>query len=197
MGELFNRLDIDKNTAAVNKLCASSIISNNEGTLQLRSKTCNLLDNLVGKIIPGNIIEFCTAGEFSVHQLLHYLLLQAGPSNIYLSTWTIKEEPARVLFSLKREGLIKNIYCVLDYRVRTLDAKHFDFIKKIMTDHKLTKCHAKTISIDGERLSLSIVSSANLSNNPRIETGYINCTERSMLFHKGWIMDVINGKKVY
>ncbi len=193
--ELFDIKDIGSPSG--NKLDARTHAIQGFNSLQIRGKASELIKNLFGKIVPGEIIEFCTAGEFSMHQLLQYLLSCTGPADVYLSTWTIKEEPARILYSLIKEGYIKNIYCVLDYRIRTLDAKHFDFIKQMLTSYKLTKCHAKTIAVHGERLSLSVVSSANLSNNPRIETGYINCTENSMLFHKGWIMDVIDGKKIY
>ena len=132
-----------------------------------------------------------------MHELLTYLLEQSGPADVYISTWTLKEEPARILYALKQSGAIRNLYFVFDYRIRTLDAKHFDFIEKFATGYVLTKCHAKVMVIDGERLKASVVSSANMSNNPRIECGYIMGNEHSMNFHKQWIMDVINGKKVY
>lgn len=198
MKELFGINEIDNSIAAAgSKLSASKNVLSADQTLQVRSRASQLISELMGKIISENIIEFCTAGEFSMHHLIEYLLEQTGPADIYLSTWTIKEEPARVLFNLKKSGLIKNLYCVFDYRIRTLDAKHFDFVKNIVTAYTLTKCHAKTVAIEGEKFSLALSSSANLSNNPRIETGYISCNMSSMLFHKGWIMDSINGKKVY
>jgi hypothetical protein len=192
--------DINTKAKASDKLSASAHtlpMGTNGDLVQIRCKAKDLIHNLVGEIKPANFIEFCTAGEFSMHHLLQYLLTVSGPANVYLSTWTIKEEPARVLHALKKSGQIKDLYCALDYRIRTLDAKHFHFIESILTGHVLTKCHAKVIAIEGEKASIAVVSSANMSNNPRIEAGTISCNSVSMRFHKEWIMDCINGKKVY
>ena len=177
MSRLFDINEINKSANQGCKLEACAMESITGDALFIRSKTSDLLNKLIGKIRPGQMIEFCTAGEFSMHELLQYLLSITGPANVYLSTWTIKETPARVIYSLINQGYIKGIYCVLDYRIRTLDAKHFDLIKSILTEHKLTKCHAKTIAIEGERMSLSVISSANFSNNQRIETGCIKCSD--------------------
>lgn len=195
---LFSDSDIGKEILKTsNKLDAASLVIESAKASQIKGKAGEVLKKLVGEIAEGKIIEYCSAGEFSMHQLLQYLLSCTGAANVYLSTWTIKEEPARVLHYLIKEGVIKNLYCVLDYRIRTLDAKHFDFIEKTLTKYVLTKCHAKVMAIEGERMCVTVVSSANMSNNPRIEAGYINCSKESMEFHKGWIMGCIAGKKIY
>ncbi|MCK6649177.1 MAG: hypothetical protein L6Q66_05950 [Bacteroidia bacterium] len=164
--------------------------------VQISCKASDLIKNVIGETSPGSFIEFCTAGEFSLHQLIQHLLTETGPADIYLSTWTLKEEPARVLYALKKAGLIKTLNCVFDYRIRTLDAKHFDFVQKILDSYTLTKVHAKVVSIIGENRSLAVSCSANMSNNPRIEAGVISCNSVSAEFHKTWITDVINGKKI-
>lgn len=189
--------DINEEITGTNKLAASTNIIDDVKGVPIRSRASELTIKLFNKIVPGAFIEFCTAGEFSMHHLLQHLLSISGPANVYLSTWTIKEDPARVLHYLKKSGHIKDLYAVLDYRIRTQDAKHYHLIEKLLTGHVLTKCHAKVIAIEGEKCSFAVVSSANMSNNPRIEAGYIACNDKSMLFHKGWIMDCINGKKIY
>ena len=193
---MISTADIQKRLSQVHNLRASKVSTSNANNYVVSCKSSELLQNLVGKIQPGTAVEFCTAGEFSMHQLLQYLLTETGNANVYISTWTLKEEPARVLHFLKQTGKIKALYCVMDYRIRTMDAKHFDFIAKSMDAYMLTKCHAKVMVIEGERMSVTVVSSANFSNNPRIEAGVISCNEISASFHKGWIMDVIGGKKV-
>lgn len=189
--------DINEKMDNSSKLVASVNTQDNINPVHIRSKASELTKNLFKKIAPGQFTEFVTAGEFSMHNLLQHLLTISGPANVYLSTWTIKEEPARVLHHLKKSGHIKDLYAVFDYRIRTQDAKHYHFVEGLLTGHVLTKCHAKVMAIEGEKRSFSVVSSANMSNNPRIEAGYVGCSEQSMLFHKGWIMDSINGKKIY
>ena len=197
--ELFKFTDIDKVIKDQDKLNACALVDKSLEDIQMsfiRSKTNDFMLNIFGQIKPKQTIEFCTAGEFSMHQLLQYILTFTGPANVYLSTWTLKEEPARVLHFLKKTGKIKELNCVFDYRIRTLDEKHFDFLHTIIDKYTLTKCHAKVLAIEGWYFNVAVISSANMSNNPRIEAGYISCNDKSVEFHKGWIMDIINGKTV-
>ena len=71
----------------------------------------------------------------------------------------------------------------------------FQFAQGITTSVKLAKCHAKVTVLENEHWSVTIVSSANMTNNPRIEAGVI-CTDLAAAeFHKKWIVDVICGEE--
>lgn len=165
--------------------------------LQLSCRAKDLCKNIFDELIPNKHIDFCTAGELSIHHLLQYGLTITGPADVYISTWVIKEEPARALLFLKEAGKIKQLFGIFDYRIKTLDAKHFHLIEKAMTKYELTKNHAKVVVIIGQTLSISIVSSANLSNNPRIEAGFISTCLPTVEFHKQWMEKVLSGQKVY
>lgn len=165
--------------------------------IQLSVRAKELLSNLFDELKPNRHIDFCTAGELSIHQFLQYALTVTGPADVYISSWAIKEEPARVLLFLKETGKIKQLFGVFDYRIKTLDAKHFHLIEKAMSQYALTKNHAKVVVISGQNLSICIVSSANLSNNPRIEAGFISTCKPTIEFHKKWMDDVLSGKTVY
>jgi hypothetical protein len=165
--------------------------------LQLSVRAKELLSNLFDELTPNKHIDFCTAGELSIHQFIQYALTVTGPADVYISSWAIKEDPARVLLFLKETGKIKKLFGVFDYRIKTLDAKHFHLIEKSFNQYALTKCHAKVVVIESETLCLVIVSSANLSNNPRIECGFISTIDKTVQFHKAWMTEVLNGKTVY
>jgi hypothetical protein len=165
--------------------------------LQLSVRAKELLSNLFDELTPNKHIDFCTAGELSIHQFIQYALTVTGPADVYISSWAIKEDPARVLLFLKETGKIKKLFGVFDYRINTTDAKHFHFIKKAFTQYTLTKCHAKVVVIIGQNLSLTIVSSANLSNNPRIERGFISTCEPTINFDKQWMDKVLSGQTIY
>lgn len=175
---------------------SSSAVVVSVGTKRIACKASQLSEQL-NALSSDCDIEFCTAGEFSFHHLIEALLEITGPADLYLSTWTIKEDPARVLASLKQKGVIKSLYCVFDHRVRTLDAKHFHFVEKVATSISLTQCHAKAAVLLGEKMNVVITTSANMSNNPRIEIGRISALSGSVLFHLDWMSKIMNGKKVY
>lgn len=168
-----------------------------ENLVQINCRAKHLLSRLFDELNPNTHIDFVTSGELSMHQIIQYAVTLTDSCDVYISSWAIKEEPARVLYFLKQTEKIKNLYGVFDYRIKTLDAKHFQLIEKAFTAYALTKNHSKVVVIESEKLSLVIVSSANLSNNPRIECGFISTIDKTVQFHKAWMTDVLNGKTVY
>lgn len=194
---LFDTKDINCKTDETTLKFDSLKSDGPDNLMQLMCKAKDLCKNLFYELSPNKHIDFCTAGELSMHHLLTYGLSVTGPADVYISSWAIKEDPARALLFLKEAGKIKQLFDVFDYRIKTLDAKHFHLIENAFTNYKLTKNHAKVIVIIGQNLSISIVSSANLSNNPRIEAGFISTCTPTVEFHKQWMEKVLSGKTIY
>jgi hypothetical protein len=188
----------DVSVVKSNKLEASYSTSEiPKNIIQINSKASQLLSKLFNELNENTHIDFVTSGELSLHQIIQYAVTLTENCDVYISSWAVKEEPARVLYFLKQTEKIKNLYGVFDYRIKTLDAKHFQLIEKAFTAYALTKNHSKVIVIESDKLNLVIVSSANLSNNPRIECGFISTIDKTVQFHKQWMTDVLNGKTVY
>ncbi len=171
---------------------ATSYLGNRTFEISLKCKASKLIENIIGKITPGSYIEFCTEGNFSNHQLLQFILEQTGSAIVHLSSWAIKEDSARALVQLKKSGAISELYTVFDSRVKTQDAKHFDFLKSFLNGYGFTKCHAKVMVIQGKEFSVTVIGSANFSRKPRIEVGVINCSYQSANFHVKWLNQYIN-----
>lgn len=143
-------------------------------------------------------IDFMTAGNLSLHAIIEVMLHKIGPClQMYISTWAIKEAAARSLFALKKAGMIGSLYGVFDYRIKTLDSRAFQLVEHLFAKVELTKNHSKVILIEYKNTYITILSSANLSNNPRIETGFISFNKNVFMFHKEWMEKVFQGKKVY
>lgn len=174
-----------------------SASSGPEDLVQVNARAKELIAQIRGELKPNTHIDFCTAGELYIHHLLSYAVSELGPCDVYISSWALKEDPARILLSLKESGRIRNLYGVFDYRIKTLDAKHFHLIEAAMTKYRLTKNHAKVVIVRGEKGSMCVVSSANLSNNPRIEAGFISTCTPTVMFHQSWMDAVLSGKNVY
>lgn len=155
------------------------------------------LERCISELVPDQAQQFVTAGRWSMHQLLEYVLRMIGPCRLWMTTWTITEEPMRALLSLMREGLILELNAVLDYRIEKRKPEAFQLASSIITNIKLTKCHAKVAVLRNEHWDVTILSSANFSNNPRIEVGTIFTDRGSAEFHSAWIDEVIAGKEVF
>jgi hypothetical protein len=149
------------------------------------------LKTLLGKIEPNKCVHYQTDSSFSTHDILQYCLMQSGGSVVYLTTWSISEDVARMLFSLKEKGLITKLHCLLNDRVRTQNTKAFYMLQNLIDEVGLAPCHAKVFVIEGGRYPVTVVSSANCNKNIRIEAGVLDTSEQAANFHKGWISEKI------
>lgn len=193
---LFTTADLPSNTPGEKKLEPKGFKHFPSGAHRL-GKSLNELKETVGELVPDQAVQFATAGRWSMHQLLEYLLRKTGPCRVWLTTWTITEEPMRALLMLIREGLILELNAVLDYRIEKRKPEAFQLASNIITNIKLTKCHAKMLVLRNEHWHVTVMGSANLSNNPRIEVGVIFTDRATADFHENWISEVIAGKEVW
>ncbi len=198
MSNLFNISDLNGSDSSSHEGAAAggdlySRISSYAGK---SGKFCQALDELFNSQAPH--IDFMTAGNLSLHNILELLLHKYGPClSLYLSTWAIKEAAARSIFDLKERKLIGKLCGVFDYRIESVDYKSFQLIKPLFANYALTKIHAKVILVEYADRQFTILTSANMSNNPRIEAGFISTGEITFNFHKRWMQEVFGGKQVY
>ncbi|PRY90580.1 hypothetical protein [Mongoliibacter ruber] len=160
-------------------------------------KSLKQLEQTIGEVEHDMIYQFCTGGQWSMHQMLNYLLIRTGPAKIWLTTWTITELPMRALLGMIKEGLITELNAVLDYRIEKRKPEAFQLASNLITRIKLTKCHAKVLVIQNDNWNIAVVTTSNFSKNPRIEAGVIFTDLASAEFHKNWIDGVIDGKEVF
>lgn len=193
---LFKTSDLVVTTPADNTLSAKGFKQVARSTQRL-IKSRRTLESIIGELVADQVLQFATAGRWSLHQLLEYVLAQTGPASVWMTTWTITEEPMRVLLNLIKSGSIRELHAVFDYRIESRKPEAFQLASNILTRIKLTKCHAKVLVIQNERWSVTILGSANFSNNPRIEAGTLFTDRASADFHKNWISEVIDGKEVF
>jgi hypothetical protein len=149
------------------------------------------LKELFGKIQPEHCMHYQTDSSFSTHDILQYCLMQSGGNTVYLTTWSISEDVARMLFTLKEKGLIHKLYCLLNDRVRTQNTKAFYMLQNLIDEVGLAPCHAKVFVIEGGAFPVTVVSSANCNKNIRIEAGVLDTSAGAATFHKGWISEKI------
>lgn len=145
------------------------------------------LETAIGTVKMGQQICYITDGAWSMHELLAYLLKQTGRAKVYIVTWTITEVPARSLLMLKKDNLISELHCVIDDRVRSRTPKSFQLLEQTCDRLLEKKCHSKNIIIENEEWQIGVISTANFSKNPRIESGVIDCNRQTAEFFRQFI----------
>lgn len=176
---LFSTKDID-NTEAQEQRAFFDDGDANTYSLQSMSD----IKQHIGKLEQNRHVYFWSRGQWSMHELLEYLLNQTGPADVWMSTWTVTEDPVRKLFILKKQGLIKSLNCILDYRIQGRKPGPFQLLEKTADRIALTQCHAKAMAIINEEWEVSVIGSANFSKNPRLEAGVICTVPQITQFHK-------------
>ncbi len=135
-------------------------------------------------------VHYMSAGAFSSHDLLFFLLDRIGKAKVYLTTWTMTEYPARLLTEALLSGSIEALFCILDVRMHKND-NVYQLIRNNSTKIRISHCHAKVIVIEGNGISVSVISSQNMTENPRIECGVITSNPDIAAFHREWILNEI------
>lgn len=160
-------------------------------------KYTETIEKVIGIPTMGECINFVTGARWSAHNLLHYLLKYTGPAAIYLSTYTISEDAVRLLANMLESGMISAIHALIDKRFDGRNAKAMQFAKETFTSLKLRDCHAKVTVVMNDKWAISMVGSANYSNNPRIERGTLFLSNEVASFDRDWILAEIQNDKPF
>ena len=144
---------------------------------------------VIGPIGAGDCAHVISDGEWSLHDTIAHLVTLAGPSTVYVATWSVSEAAVRLICDMQERGDIRELICLCDMRVRQRRPEAAAFLKHRSGRLRVTNCHAKTAVIISDELAFSVVTSANLTNNPRLEVYVITEGRAVADFHATWIRD--------
>jgi hypothetical protein len=148
------------------------------------------LDALIGELHPDQHIHIPSLGSWSMHDVLAFLLRQTGPADVWITSWTITEEPVRLLLEHLQTGSIRSLKALFSERVEAMNPAAHQ-LARFNLQVKLTKIHAKSIVLINDTWGITVGGSANFTRNPRIEK-YIICTHRSIAeYERDWIEAVM------
>lgn len=123
--------------------------------------------------------HFATGGQWSMHELIIFLLKFTGPAHIYKCTWAIAEDPVRALINMQEKKQILSIHAILDYKVKDQKSQAYHLARENFTSVTLAKCHAKVTVIKNDEWCISVFGSQNDTRNPRPERGCV-CTVKEI-----------------
>jgi hypothetical protein len=143
-------------------------------------KTCFITDKkktalrtAIGNIEAWQSLLYVTNGAWSNIDVLEYLLEIIGPATIYFTSWAISSEAIRRFQYWKEQGMIKETYAIFDQGIRNRKPEIFQEAIAAFKNIRFLKCHAKLLIIEGEKYKVTVLGSANMTANPRKETGII------------------------
>lgn len=142
------------------------------GSLNTFSHETGLITKHLTKIVPGTDIHFWSFGNFNMMRLVFWIVEQTGPADVIMSTYSISPKTIQGVLNRRERGQIRNIRFIVDNRVRSLSPKPFDMLVKNF-DYRCISIHAKVACISNDKWNITIVSSQNATDNPKMERGTI------------------------
>ena len=157
-----------------------------------KSEKKTSLYGIFGKLIKDHSLVAVSFNSFNAIDVLVYLLEQTGPAKVCLTSYAIAENTIRTILKLHQENVITGLNLLLDNRVVRECPKAYQLVSANFNQVALTKIHAKIITIENNDWSIMVSSSANLNENPRIESYVIMENKKVTESTVKWIEKKVN-----
>ena len=139
------------------------------------------LTRAIGQLENGREHHFYSWGNFNLVRLISYLIKQTGPANVFMTSYSFSQKSIEQLQNRISKGEILSFRVILDNRVRVMSPKPFQMIASSF-DYRCISVHAKVALLWNDAWKISIVTSQNATDNPKLERGTIFTDEQDFNF---------------
>ena len=130
------------------------------------------LTKAIGQIENGKEHHYYSWGNFNLVRLIAYLIRQTGPVNVLMTSYSFSTKSIEQLQNHINKGSILTFRVILDNRVRVMSPKPFQIIATSF-NYRCMSLHAKVALLWNDQWNISIVTSQNATDNPKLERGTI------------------------
>lgn len=120
-------------------------------------------------IQPNRCYHMLSKGSWSVYELIVYLAKQIGPCQLVFTTWAISEEAALTFCGLKEKGIFTSVTGIFDHTTESHKNGALTICKTYFKQIAFAHLHAKVTILQNDAWKICIVSTANMTKNPRYE----------------------------
>lgn len=113
------------------------------------------------------------SNALQVADILKWTLSQTGPADVQMTSFSISEEFLRRIFFIEKEGLVRSLDIVLDFKATNKTLKLWPFIAQTVENCYLSDNHSKILLVSNEVWKVAVVMSQNLTRGNRYESGFI------------------------
>ena len=152
---------------------------------------------LVDSVAPGKQVHFVSDGEWSMHDIVIALLKKFRPAELFISTYAIRDFPIKQLILAQERGEVSGINLVIDSRAQIRSPEGYNLARMNVNRIAQIAIHAKVTVIKSPIGCVSISSSQNWTQNPKIEAGVITCSEEVAAFHIAWINKILADAQIF
>ena len=145
----------------------------------------------IGLLEHGRQKHYYSDGNFNLIRLIFHLLKQTGPAHVFMTTYSISQQSLeKVQNALNKKDLL-SIRFLIDNRVKVMSPKPFQMLRQSFT-YRCISLHAKVALLENDEWKISIVTSQNATDNPKLERGVIFTDDRIFNFDKTQLENAFN-----
>jgi len=138
----------------------------------LVSDSDKTLTAAIGLLESGKEHHYYSHGNFNLVRLICFLLRQTGPAHVMLTSYSFSRESIEMLQNRVQKQAILSFKVILDNRVRVMSPLPFQMIAASF-DYRCISVHAKIALIWNDDWKITIITSQNATDNPKLERGTI------------------------
>lgn len=142
---------------------------------------------ILAEALGGKDVHFVTGGRWSMYDMLEQALSLMGSCKLWLSTFSITEYSARQLVQHLETNRLLELHMLVDYRAKVRYPEVYQLAEHNASAIKLAPCHAKVMILESETKALAMQGSANWTENPRLECGYLSTSRAVVNFYKDFL----------
>lgn len=159
-----------------------------------RMQATSRVEDAIGQLEHGVTIHLATLGSWSTHDVLIYLLERMGPdpADVVCATWSVGELAVRMLADAKRNGSLRSLKMLLDWRVTGWNGSVIQLLRSVSDQMRVTATHAKVFTLINRDWAFVYFGSANITANPRIEVQCLVESREVAEFHRSWIQECLD-----
>ena len=130
------------------------------------------LTKAIGLIEQGKTLHYYSYGNFNLVRLMMYLIKQTGPVHAFMTLYWFSQTSIEQLKKRLETGSLLSFRVIVDNRVRSLSPIPFQMLATSF-NYRCSSIHAKVALLWNERWTVSVVTSQNATDNPKMERGTI------------------------
>ena len=130
------------------------------------------LTKAIGQLQNGSTTHFYSWGNFNLVRLMIYILKQTGPAHAFMTSYSFSQKSIEQLNLKLTQKQLLSFRVIIDNRVKTMSPIPFQMLMNSF-DYRCTSIHAKIALIWNEDWKITILTSQNATDNPKMERGTI------------------------
>ena len=149
----------------------SLVLENSEASVFVADSDKSLT-KAIGQIQNGLTTHFYSWGNFNLVRLMMYILKQIGPAHAFMTSYSFSHKSIEQLNLKLSQKQLLSFRVIIDNRVKTMSPIPFQMLMNSF-DYRCTSIHAKIALIWNEDWKITILTSQNATDNPKMERGTI------------------------